>query len=230
MRTLWVSLIRPIIDYCSPLWSPHPTNYGNIDRLESVLRNFSSKVEGIKSLKYASRLKALKLQSIQRRHERYKIIYIYKIKEGIVPNLPNSPTDSLTNYSLIFSSSSRNGTRCSIPNPRLHYNPAMIQRQSSFAQTASDLWNSIPPCLSSISQLPVVKFKTHLDKFLAQLPDEPRISAPEIYIDINTGRKSNSLWHMKHLPSIKSIFLNFNNGWNGSSLAGEGLDKVIPHP
>ena len=43
MRTLWVSLIRPIIDYCSPIWSPHPTNYGQIDRLEGVLRSFTKK-------------------------------------------------------------------------------------------------------------------------------------------------------------------------------------------
>ena len=77
MRTLWMSLVRPIIDYCSPLWSPKPTDYGVIDRLEGVLRSFSKHVDDLHDLGYGARLKAMKLQSIQRRHERYKIIYIY---------------------------------------------------------------------------------------------------------------------------------------------------------
>ena len=77
MRFLWISLVRPILDYCSPLWSPKPTNYGNIDRLEGVLRTFTKHVEGFQNLNYTERLKALNLHSIQRRHERFKIIYIY---------------------------------------------------------------------------------------------------------------------------------------------------------
>ena len=230
MRTLWISLIRPIIDYCSPLFSPHPTNYGNIDKLEGVLRSFSKRVDGLYSLEYSARLKCLHLQSIQRRHERYKILYIYKIKEGLVPNLPSSPSNPSPNYSLIFTSSTRNGTRCNIPNPKLYHNPAEIQRKSSFAQTASDLWNSLPPCISSISNMPVNKFKSCLDKFLALLPDEPRCSAPETMIDLNTGRKSNSIWHLKHLPDIKSSIINFNKGWNCHSSCRGGPRRGNPPP
>ena len=230
MRTLWISLIRPILDYCSPLWSPPPTNYGNIDRLEGVLRSFSKQVDDLHSLRYADRLKALNLQSIQRRHERYKIIYIYKIKEGIVPNLPPAPNQPSSNYGLSFSSSTRHGIRCSIPEAKLYHNPAIIQRQASFAQTASDLWNCLPYYITSLSHISIDKFKGRLDKFLNLFPDEPRCSAPEQFIDLNTGRKSNSIWHLKHLPDIKQSIKNFNNGWNRSSITGEGLDEVIPHP
>ena len=41
-------------------------------------------------LDYAQRLKELKRSSIQRRHERFKIIYLYKIKEGLVPNISSA--------------------------------------------------------------------------------------------------------------------------------------------
>ena len=230
MRTLWISLIRPIVDYCSPLWSPPPTNYGNIDRLEGVLRSFSKQIDGLNTLRYAERLKALNLHSIQRRHERYKIIYIYKIKEGIVPNLPPAPNTPSSNYSLTFNTSTRNGTRCSIPSPILHHNPATIKRQSSFAQTASDLWNCLPRCISSLSNISVNKFKGHLDHFLDLFPDEPRCSAPGLFIDLNTGRNSNSIWHLKYIPNINRSINNFNKGWNHRFITGEGLDEVIPHP
>ena len=100
MRTLWISLIRPIIDYCSPIWSPDHKNYFQIDRLEGVLRNFTKKVDNLHDLPYSTRLKEMRLSSIQRRHERYKILYIYKIKEGLVPNLPPHPLKFCSTVSL----------------------------------------------------------------------------------------------------------------------------------
>ena len=40
---------------------------------------------------YAQRLNKLPITSIQRRHERYKILYAYKVKEGLVPNISKEP-------------------------------------------------------------------------------------------------------------------------------------------
>ena len=211
LRTLWISLIRPIIDYCSPLWSPGPTSYGQIDRLEGILRSFSKKVEGLQNLPYSARLKAMNLHSIQRRHERFKIIYIYKIKENLVPNLPPHPNDPNQSFSLKFVSSHRNGIRCSLPDQVMHHNPAQIPRNSSFALTASNLWNCLPPCISSISNKSVNQFKSRLDLFLDLFPDEPRCSASGVFSDPNTGRISNSLWHMKSHPVIQSDIRDFNS-------------------
>ena len=141
------------------LWSPHPTNYGQIDRLERVLRNFSSKVDGLHDLPYCDRLKEMKLSSIQRRHERYKILYIYKIKERLVPNLPPHPLKEEENFELQFKPKSRTGTRCVLPNYKRHHNKAVIARNSSFALTASDLWNCLPACISNMTNEPVHIFK-----------------------------------------------------------------------
>ena len=133
----------------------------------------------------------------------YKILYMYKIKEGLVPNLPINPFNPETSFGLEFSSNPRTGCRCSIPEQILYHNPAEIPRNSSFALTATNLWNCLPPSLSLISNKSVDYFKKQLDKFLDIFPDEPRCSASGQYYDPNTGRTTNSIWHLQSDPSIK---------------------------
>ena len=86
MITIWNLLVRPHLDYCSPLWSPGPSNYNEIDLLEETQRVFTRNIKGMKGMDYAQRLSNLPnvITSIQRRHERYKILNAYKIKEGLV--------------------------------------------------------------------------------------------------------------------------------------------------
>ena len=50
-------------------------------------RSFTRFITGMRPLSYDERLKSLHLYSVQRRFERYIIIYIWKILESIVPNL-----------------------------------------------------------------------------------------------------------------------------------------------
>ena len=230
ITTLWKSLIRPIIDYCSPLWSPAPNNYGNIDSLESVLRSFSKHIDGLQNSDYKERLTSLKLSSVQRRHERYKIIYVYKIKEGLVPNLANDPSNPEESFALLFKYNSRHGYRCSIPHPRLHHNPAVVARNGSFSSTASDLWNCLPRCINSLSNVPVNTFKAHLDKFLDLFPDDPRCSASGQYTDINTGRISNSIWHMCKLSDIQLKIAEFEKDWSSSRANRGGPRRGNPPP
>ena len=85
MRHMFNTLVQPHLDYCSQLWAP-PEGL-QMQNIENVLRNYSSKIPKLKSLNYWDRLKALRLNSMQRRMERYKIIYTWKILEELVPNL-----------------------------------------------------------------------------------------------------------------------------------------------
>ena len=55
--------------------------------MESVQRSFTKHIFGMKDLDYKTRLNRLGLYSLQRRRERYLIIYIWKILENLVPNL-----------------------------------------------------------------------------------------------------------------------------------------------
>ena len=57
-----------------------------MDRIEKLQGDYTKLIPEIRNLTYEDRLKAFKVTSIQRRFERYKILYIYKILNGTVPN------------------------------------------------------------------------------------------------------------------------------------------------
>ena len=61
MSTIWNSLVRPCLDYCSPLWSPSPSNFWEIDLLEETYRSFTRQI-GVDGLDYAQCLKEQKNQ------------------------------------------------------------------------------------------------------------------------------------------------------------------------
>ena len=92
MVALFKSLVLPRLEYGCQLWSPTLVN--QINAIENIQRKFTKHITAMHSLPYENRLKHLKLYSLQRRRDRYiaisaYIIYIYiwKIMEGIVPNL-----------------------------------------------------------------------------------------------------------------------------------------------
>ena len=162
-----------------------PSNFQEIELLEDTLRSFIRQIEGMDGLDYACHLKELRMSSVQRRHERYKALYLYKIKEGLVPNI--SSTNGLT-----FRNHGRHGCICKVP-----YFPmigrARKARDNSFALTAWNLWNSLPGCAREISGKEVGHFKSKLDKAQAFYPDIPRCSNSGHSYDRNEHR-SNSLY------------------------------------
>ena len=84
MKAIWKLLVQPKLDYCSQFWSP--SDQDSINRLESVQRHFLSCVIGdqVQNLDYWTKLKSLKLLSQERRRERYVIIFIWKMSQGLV--------------------------------------------------------------------------------------------------------------------------------------------------
>ena len=84
MMTLSKSLVLSRLDYGSQLWSPHLVKY--IDQLEKIQRLFIKHITGFHGLEYSEQLVYLKLNSLQRRRERYCIIYVWTIIEELFPN------------------------------------------------------------------------------------------------------------------------------------------------
>ena len=82
MLTMWKSLIQSKLDYTSQLWSP--SDQANIGCLESVARNFTARISGMQGLDYWERLKSLKLYYQERRRDRYRIIFLWKVGQGLV--------------------------------------------------------------------------------------------------------------------------------------------------
>ena len=85
MMTLFKSLVLSSLDYGSQLWSP--TKIHHIIMIEKFEKAFTKHTKGFSSFSYQERLSNLKIYSIQRRRERYIVIYVWKILENLVPNL-----------------------------------------------------------------------------------------------------------------------------------------------
>ena len=67
MLIMYKTLVRPMLDYCIPVWKPHYKKY--ITQLEKILKKFTKMVIGCKKLTYAQRLEKLKLTTLEERHE-----------------------------------------------------------------------------------------------------------------------------------------------------------------
>ena len=84
MLQLYKSLIRSRVEYCCPLWNP--TKIADIQSIESIQRQFTRRIQGLRNINYWDRLKELKLSSLQRWRERYMIMCMWKILQGICRN------------------------------------------------------------------------------------------------------------------------------------------------
>lgn len=186
MLTLWKSLVLPTLEYCSQLWSP--LRIGNIQRIEVLQWSFIRKIKISTKLNYWETLSNLKLYSLQRRRERYRIIYVWKILENLVPN-----SSDCSDQKIQAKISPRNGRRCIIKVTNT-IPPQRIQTliNSSFSHNAPTLFNSLPKFLRNLTGCSLDFFKSTLDRFLIKTPDEPLIPG----YTANRRAESNSLVHM----------------------------------
>ena len=160
MMTLFKSLVLSLLDYASQLWSPHLLK--SIYLIEKVQRSFTKHITGIKNKPYDERLKLLNLYSVQRRRDRYQIIYLWKIIEGLVPNLSTPITCTY---------SERRGRSCVVS----HVNMGRLGTLSynSFRWRSIRMFNKLPKYVRIVSSCSVDKFKSQLDKHLRNIVDLP---------------------------------------------------------
>ena len=182
MKLLWKSLVQPNIDYCSQLWMPYKS--GEIEKIENLQKQFTKRIPEVQTLNYWERLKSLKMLSQERRMERYRILYTWKILEGKSPNC-----------GINFKYHERLGRLCEIPQI-VGNSKKSIQtlRENSYQVNGPRLFNCLPKQIRNKKGCSVDEFKADLDTFLEGVPDEPKSDG---YIpsacDQNTGRPSNSI-------------------------------------
>ena len=154
-----------------------------MSKIENLQRNFTSYISGVSDLNYWERLNTLKLYSIERRRERYVIIYMWKVLEGLVQ--PFNPNFSHRN-------NLRLGRFINVP-PIIHGNSAAIKNiiEKSLSIRGPKLFNKLPPHLRNMTNVTVNTFKTHLDRYLSTIPDQPSIAG---YVS-HRASESNSLIH-----------------------------------
>ena len=158
MLTLFKLIVLSRLDYGSQLWSSFLIKH--ITQLEKIQRSFTKHITGMNDMPYHERLKSLGLYSLQRRRERYCIIYI--IIEGMAPNFSNPITSTFSERrcrSYVIS----------------HVNVGCVGTLAfnSFRWRSIRHFNSLPTHLRSISSCSVLRFKTQLDIFLGSVEDLP---------------------------------------------------------
>ena len=165
MLTLYKSMILPLLEYACQLWAP--TSPGLIRMLEGVQRTYTARIFGLKGLDYWQRLNKLKLYSLERRRERYMILYVFKILMGLAPNIKVEGLE-ITEHKHI-----RRGKLCKIPGMKRRADCRVQSvREKCFALCAPRLFNSLPQYLRDFSGT-LESFKNKLDSYLQSVPDRP---------------------------------------------------------
>ena len=182
LRHMWNQLIQPHIDYASQLWFPgEGRGEGHhLEKLEKLLKDFISKIPALQGLDYWQRVKEMKMNSEQRRMERYKIIYTWKSLEGLVPD------SGVT----LAGEDDRLGRRCEI---RSLKPKERMKRESSFQVSDPKLFNCLPQKLRDLKGCGVDIFKEKLDDFLCKVPDEPKIGG---LMPQNSQQSNSLLWQV----------------------------------
>ena len=162
MMTIWKCLVQPRLDYCSQLWSP--SDQASIAMLEGVQRDFTRKIADMEGKDYIERLGSLKMYSQERRRERYQIIFIWKISQGLVQG-----------YNLEFSHTDRRG-RMVVPHTvRQASAPVRRAREATLGVKGAKIFNLLPVWIRTMNGVTVDSFKFELDKFLGGVPDQPTV-------------------------------------------------------
>ena len=135
-------------------------------------------------MNYWDRLEFLKLNSIERRMERFRIIYTWKSINGLVPSLGFITWIHPIKGKLI----QYNKNSGSVQSIR-------TKRDKSIYVQGPKLYNSLPRCLRELDSSFNI-FKTSLDIFLTLIPDRPCING---YNNCNYDLYRNETISIQHL-------------------------------
>jgi hypothetical protein len=132
--------------------------------IEAVQRAYTRRIHGMSGVErpyYRTRLKALKLYSLERRRERYTVLYMWNIIRGLVPN-PGITTGW----------NPRTGMHINLP---IVGGSCYIQKltRESVLYRGPRLFDSLSRALRQMEDVNLLGFKRKLDNWLANVLDQP---------------------------------------------------------
>ncbi|KAJ8024353.1 hypothetical protein HOLleu_34249 [Holothuria leucospilota] len=151
---LYKALIRPILEYGLPAWSPFYKR--EQEAIEAVQRRATKLIPGFSELPYEVRLERLNLFSLAHRRLRGDMLFIYKYLHGLI-----------TTDHLLFTRSTISVTRghlYKLDKPRF----SSLRRQSFLTQRAINHWNALPELVVDSPSLDA--FKWRLNRFWSNKP------------------------------------------------------------
>ena len=141
------------------------------------------KMKGMKRYNYWERLQVMKMISTERRTERYKIIYMWKVINGKVPDL---------GFSFQSLEESRSGLTVKVPPKSGTKDLVQTLKDQFFTVHGPRLFNSMPACIRARGDS-MELFKVKLDVFLMTVPDKPVLAGYNTPNTNTAGRQSNSI-------------------------------------
>ena len=152
---LYKSFVRPLLEYCTPIWCPTLTK--DILELEKVQRRATKLVKGLKNYDYKDRLIKLGLPTLLYRRKRADMLEVYKILNGF------SNVDGETFFQLNKREGSR-GHSLKLVVPKANTNI----RHHGFSHRIVNTWNSLSEEVVSADS--INSFKDRLNKFWKNEP------------------------------------------------------------
>jgi hypothetical protein len=141
--------VRPLLEYNSPVWSPHLLK--DINLIEKVQRRFTKYLKGLYNVSYDERLLAVNLERLEARRIRCDVITAYKIIFGLtVINCSDFFTFSNTAFST-------RGHHYKLLPPSCNCDT----RRHCFTSRVAYIWNNLPAGTTDFSSL--IKFKNSLN-------------------------------------------------------------------
>ena len=152
MLTLYKTLVRPLLDYCSPVWSPYRKN--DIMKIEKIQKRYTKMIEGCKGLNYGERLERLSLTTLEERRHRADLIQVFKIINDKGKTYPND----------FFTFSKRTGRKNTMKLYKKRVNSDL--GKYSFAFRVVEPWNALPNEIVTAND--EISFKCKLDYYLGE--------------------------------------------------------------
>ena len=146
---LFISLVRPILEFSSCAWSPHLKRDSIL--IERVQHRFTRLFQHLIDIPYEQRLFILGLQSLERRRIRSDMIMTFRIVHGLV----DCNLEDFFTYDPVISS---RGHCLKLRVPRI---PRLDARKFNFVNRVVSRWNQLPEGVVTAPSLGIFKSMIH---------------------------------------------------------------------
>ena len=159
LQTIYFSFIRPLLEYTDVVWS-NCTQY-EAQEFELIQNEAARIVNGATRLvSINSLLTETEWESLHERRRKHKLIFFFKMKNGLCPEYLSSLIPANVGSPVGYSLRNANAVRTVNAKSQLYFN--------SFLPSTIREWNELPPAVQNSPTLPI--FKNHLNSNLRAPP------------------------------------------------------------
>ena len=144
-KLLYKSLVRPILEYCSSIWSPLYKE--QVLEIEKVQRRATKLIKQFQHLPYSDRLKRLNLTTLVYRRHRTDVLQVFRI----IHQIDKISFDDFFTYNR----SNTRGHSYQLSKPRAETK----LRQNTFSHRVVNVWNSLTEEVVSVNDINIFKSK-----------------------------------------------------------------------